>query len=125
MTFVAYCNTQPRDVFALVRAGAGLSAIRMAASNTSFTPCCVKAEHSMYLCAPISIALDCPSAKVNGVMFFLRNCASAAGSSRRSIFVPTSSLGAVGMWRTSSGAHCLPGEFERKQLVVRQLQGGK
>ena len=81
-------------------------AARVAASNTSSTPSPVKDEHSRYFLAPISRAAFVPSFSVVKCKDFLRISSWAIGSSLRSFFSPTSSIGTSGQRSFASSTHC-------------------
>lgn len=86
--------------------GAGLSTARMASSNTVLRPFCVRAEHSRYLTAEISLAICRPWAYVIGDMRRSRSFSIVSRSSRRSTLVPTRMIGVPGAWWFTSGYHC-------------------
>ncbi|CAB4409192.1 unnamed protein product [Rhizophagus irregularis] len=74
----------------------GSKAATIASSKTFFKPFCVKAEHSTYLTAPISLASLSPCSAVTGLIFCLDNFSTTEGSSRKSICVPTIKHGTPG-----------------------------
>ena len=77
----------------------------MASSKTLLRLRWVRAEHSRYLCARISLAHRRAWSYETGSMRFWRRDSSVAGSSRRSSFVPTRIMGTFGAWWSISGYH--------------------
>src|SRR3989338_11031560 len=94
---------QPPFFFFLWEGGAMTA--RIASSKTSLRPFCVKAEHSMNLMAPISLALAMPCSYVMGAIFFSRSRWMVSPSSRKSSLVPTKMRGVFGQWCEISGYH--------------------
>ncbi len=77
----------------------------IASSNTLFKFLWVKAEHSKYLWARISLAtIKAWSYETGSIRFCLR-LSSVAGSSLKSSFVPTRIMGTEGAWWSISGNH--------------------
>ncbi len=68
-------------------------------------PFCVRAEHSQYLTAPISLPMLTPWAKVMGASFFSRSDWIVSALSRMSSLVPTRIMGVFGQWCDTSGYH--------------------
>jgi len=67
---------------------------------------CVRAEHSKYLIAPISVIICSPSWYEMGAKFFSLSCAIVSLSSLKSSLVPTKIIGVLGQWCVISGYHC-------------------
>ena len=80
-------------------------AARVAASNTSSTPCPVKDEHSRYFRAPMSRAAFMPSFSVVNFKDFLRISSCATWSSLRSFLRPTKIIGTPGHRSFASSTH--------------------
>lgn len=78
---------------------------RMASSNTLFKFRCVRAEHSRYLCALISLATCTACSYWMGAIFFCLKLSLVASSSLRSSLVPTRMMGTPGAWCSISGYH--------------------
>lgn len=95
---------------------------RIASSKTVFKPFCVRAEHSKYLTALISLAIETPWGYWIGAIRLRRMCERlnrrihltthrslsfwiVGGSSRRSSFVPTNTIEVDGAWWDISGYH--------------------
>ena len=87
---------------------------RMASSKTLFRLRWVRAEHSRYLCARISLATANACSYETGSIFRARRASVVARSSRRSSLVPTRIMGTLGAWCSISGNHC-----KQDKLVVR------
>ena len=66
---------------------------------------CVKAEHSTYFTAVSSFASILPCSNLIGISWFLESSFNVAGSSRRSIFKPTSRNGVFSQCSVISGTH--------------------
>lgn len=81
-------------------------AARVAASKTSSTPSPLNDEHSRYLRAPISWAIDSPCRSVTNRRLFFRISSTATGSSRKSFFSPTRMIGTPGHRSAASSIHC-------------------
>ena len=77
----------------------------MANSNTSATPVCSFAEHSIYV-APIRFATACPCSGVTGVKPCVRRSSMHVRLFRRSDLSPTRTKGVVGQKCRTSGYHC-------------------
>lgn len=73
--------------------------------NPTLRPFWVKAEHSRYLTALISLAIWRPCGYVSGWRFFSFSVAIVPASSRRSSLVPTRMIGVLGQWWLTSGYH--------------------
>lgn len=78
---------------------------RIASSNTFLSPFCVKAEHSMYFTALISLIFWSPCSYVTGCIFFSRSLSMVSLSSRKSSLVATKMMGTFGQWWLISGYH--------------------
>lgn len=78
----------------------------MASSKTLFKFRCVKAEHSRYFCALISLATARACSYETGSIFLARRLSAVALSSRKSSLVPTRMMGTLGAWCSISGYHC-------------------
>ena len=76
----------------------GLNTARMASSKTFLSPFCVRAEHSTYWTAPMVLAMARPCGWVTGASLRSASPATAAASSLRSTFVPTSMIGTERPW---------------------------
>lgn len=85
--------------------GFGRKIKEQTSSKTSFNLYCVKAEHSTYLTAPSSFAIRSPSSLRTGCIFCLDSFSRTAGSSRKSVWVPTIKHGTPGQWWWTSGNH--------------------
>jgi len=83
----------------------GVSAARIASSNTVLSPSCVRAEHSKYFTAPISFALSSAWSGETMLIPLDPSFCSIPWSSRRSDFVPTKIIGVPGQWCWISGYH--------------------
>lgn len=70
----------------------------MASSNTLLRLRCVKAEHSRYFCALISLLTWSASSYVTGDVRIFRMLSFVASSSRKSSLVPTRMIGMLGAW---------------------------
>jgi hypothetical protein len=79
----------------------------MASSKTLLRLRCVRAEHSMYLTALISLATLIACSYWMGAIFFCLRLSLVPSSSRRSSLVPTRMMGTPGAWCSISGCHCL------------------
>jgi hypothetical protein len=79
----------------------------MASSKTLLRLRCVRAEHSMYLTALISLATLIACSYWMGAIFFCLRPSLVFSSSRRSSLVPTRMMGTPGAWCSISGCHCL------------------
>lgn len=77
----------------------------IAVSNTSFRFFWVSAEHSMYETACTSSAHTQASSGSTGLSLYWASWMSTLTSCRRSAWVPTSSIGALGQCRRISGTH--------------------
>jgi hypothetical protein len=77
----------------------------MASSNTLFKLRWVKAEHSRYFCALISLLIANASSYCTGCVRIFLMLSFVASSSLRSSLVPTSMMGTPGAWCSISGAH--------------------
>lgn len=66
---------------------------------------CVRAEHSTYFTALRSLASFSAVSGVMGFCLFLASFSMVDGSSRKSIWVPTSRKGVFGQWWVISGTH--------------------
>ena len=77
----------------------------IASSNTLFKFLWVKAEHSKYLWARISLATIKAWSYETGSIRFCLKLSSVAGSSLKSSFVPTRMMGTEGAWWSISGNH--------------------
>jgi len=78
----------------------------IASSKTVFSPFCVRAEHSRYLVAWISLHILKPSVYATGASFLSFSFSMVSLSSRKSSFVPTKMIGVLGQWWLTSGYHC-------------------
>lgn len=78
---------------------------RIASSNTLFKFLWVRAEHSKYLCARISLATTLAWSYVTGSILLDLRDSLVGSSSRRSNFVPTRMIGTPGAWWEISGNH--------------------
>lgn len=83
----------------------GESTALIASSNTLLRPFWVRAEHSKYSTAFISLAICIPLAVVRGLSFFSFSFSIVSLSSRRSVLVPTRMMGIPGQWWLTSGNH--------------------
>ena len=79
---------------------------RIASSNTSLIPFCLRAEHSIYLTAPIFLATALPWYLVIGERLWVFKNAIVLLSSRKSILVPTRMMGVSRLKSVTSGNHC-------------------
>jgi hypothetical protein len=79
----------------------------MASSNTLFRFRWVRAEHSRYLWARMSLAITRAWSYETGSMRLARRLSSVAGSSLKSSLVPTRMMGTDGAWWSISGNHCI------------------
>ena len=97
-----YITTQhpPPSPFSIVN-----KAALVASSRTSSTPSPVKEEHSRYFRAPISCAASFPSFDVVNCKDFFLISSCASGSSRKSFFSPTTSIGGPGHRSWTSSIH--------------------
>lgn len=77
----------------------------LTSSKTSLSLYCVRAEHSTYFTAPSSLAIRSPSSLRIGCIFWRASFSRTAGSSRRSVWVPTIRQGTPGQWWCTSGNH--------------------
>ena len=87
----------------------------IASSNTLLRFLCVRAEHSRYLTALISLATCTACSYCMGCILRWRSCSLTSGSSRKSSLVPTRMMGTPGAWCSISGYHC---EKENSQYLV-------
>ena len=87
----------------------------IASSNTLLRFLCVRAEHSRYLTALISLATCTACSYCMGCILRWRSCSLTSGSSRKSSLVPTRMMGTPGAWCSISGYHC---EKENSQCLV-------
>ena len=87
----------------------GQSTALIASSKTVFSPFCVRAEHSRYLVAWISLHIFNPSVYTTGPSFLSFSFSMVSLSSRKSSFVPTKIIGVLGQWWLTSGYHCKTG----------------
>ena len=87
----------------------------IASSNTLLRFLCVRAEHSRYLTALISLATCTACSYCMGCILRWRSCSLTSGSSRKSSLVPTRMMGTPGAWCSISGYHC---EKESSQCLV-------
>lgn len=76
---------------------------------------CVSAEHSTYFTALRSLASFSAVSGVMGFCLFLASFSMVDGSSRKSIWVPTSRKGVFGQWWVISGTHW--SETDYKPLI--------
>lgn len=79
---------------------------------------CVRAEHSTYFTALRSLASFSAVSGVMGFCLFLASFSMVDGSSRKSIWVPTSKKGVFGQWWVISGTH-----WEQKHWKVQWARG--
>lgn len=77
----------------------------MASSKTLLRFRWVKAEHSRYLTALISLATDRACSYDTGSIFFALRLSAVPLSSRKSNLVPTRMIGTLGAWCSISGYH--------------------
>ena len=99
-------NYKMAHLFLFLGLGLGQRTARIASSNTALSPFWVKAEHSRYLTARISLAMARPCGYVMGESFFSFSFSMVSLSSRRSSLVPTKMIGVFGQWCETSGNHC-------------------
>lgn len=78
----------------------------IASSKTLLRFLCVRAEHSRYLTALISLATCTACSYCMGCILRWRSCSLTSGSSRKSSLVPTRMIGTPGAWCSISGYHC-------------------
>lgn len=78
------------------RKAADESTYLIASSNTLFRFRCVRAEHSRYLTALISLATCTACSYCMGCILRWRSCSLTSGSSRKSSLVPTKMMGTPG-----------------------------
>jgi len=83
-----------------------LRTYRIASSNTLFKFRCVRAEHSKYFWALISLATMTACPNSIGAIFFCLRLSFVASSSLKSSLVPTNMIGTPGAWWSISGYHC-------------------
>lgn len=76
--------------------GAGHNTARMASSKTVLRPFWVNAEHSRYLTAPTSFAIESPCGYVIGARRFSFSFSMVSLSSLKSNLVPTRMIGTFG-----------------------------
>lgn len=93
-----------------------------ASANTSLTPSCSRAEHSMYLTAPICLAKALPCCWVVGARPCSFSFFTVSPSLLRSLFVPTRRMGTLGQWWDTSGCHlCLTLAWEEGLPMEKQM----
>ena len=93
----------------------------IASSKTCLSPFCVRAEHSRYFTAFISLAMLRALGVAIGANFFSFNFSIVSLSSRKSSLVPTSTTGAFGQWWLTSGNH-LARTFSNEAGLVNEKQ---
>ena len=105
------------------------SAALAAVSKIAGTPSRVFAEHSMYACAPILVAISEAEARETGFMFLLARFFIVVASLRRSHLLPTSIKGVPGQKCLISGSHFsttfskLSGLSMEKQMRTTSVSG--
>ena len=93
----------------------------MASSKMSFSPTCVRAEHSLYVTAWILFLMASPCCCVTGLCLRDLSFSTSAVLSRRSNLVPTRIFGTPGQWWLTSGYHLSP-TFEKEFGLTREKQ---
>lgn len=73
----------------------------------------MSAEHSTYFTALRSLASFSAVSGVMGFCLFLASFSMVDGSSRKSIWVPTSRNGVFGQWWVISGTHCSQADYKQ------------